>query len=89
MAFQMHSDGGGSYSGNKADVIYNLDNAIKKLEEIDLDSLRRMVKLDGSDASTSTLITAIEKRIDELKQCKSKFKDDAEKIEDIRNRFNI
>lgn len=88
MAFKMRSDGGGC-SGTKDEVIKNLDNAIRKLEEIDLDSLRRMVKLDGSDASTSTLITAIEKRKNELETCKSKFNDDADKIEDIRNRFKI
>ena len=89
MAHQMHSDGGGGYSGSKADVINNLNNAIKKLEEIDVEALKKMIRLDGSDSSTSTMIAAIEKRKSELEQCKTKFEADAAKIESIRNRFNL
>lgn len=85
----MMNDGGGGSLGSQSDVLNNLNNAVNKLKEIDVESVKKMIKLDDNDSSTSIMITAINNRITELNNLIQRFTIDSNKIESVRNRFNI
>lgn len=89
MIATMSADGGAGYSGSISDTLEYIDKAISDLEAIDVDTLKNMVKLDDDDSSVTPIVTAISNRISELKSCREKFVTDSNKIEAVKNRFDL